>query len=90
VVRVSGLRTSSLGTRSLYAKTGTMLPDEFDMDPEIEAWIAEIASQASRGTDDDWWAEAEQMARNALATALYDRELIEKVLERLKKLETKT
>jgi hypothetical protein len=59
-------------------------------DPEIEARIAEIARQASRGTDEDWWAEAEEMARNALATALYDRELIEQVLERLKQRETKT
>lgn len=67
-----------------------MLPDEFDIDPEIEARIAEIASHASRGTDEDWWPEAEEMARNALATALYDKELIEKVLERLKRRERKT
>lgn len=49
------------------------------LDPEIEARIAEIAHEANRSNDNDWWPEAEEIARNAIRTALYDRELIEKI-----------
>jgi hypothetical protein len=67
------------------------------MDPEIEARIAEIARQA---IGDHWCEQAEDIARNAIRTALYDTKLIEQVLARrlyppggpprIERIETKT
>ena len=46
---------------------------------DVEARISEIIRDANKHNDNDWWPEAEEIATNAVATALADDRLINRI-----------
>ena len=62
--------------------SGENLPE----DKEIDDIIRQIAEMANHGNGNDWWVEAEEIAKNALKTALYNPKLLRDILQRLDKL----